>query len=161
MDDVTLARAIHVLAVVSWIGGVALVATVLLPAVRRFKSPAERITFFESIEQRFASQARVTTALAGLSGLYMIYRLDLWDRFSSVQFWWMHAMVGVWLLFSLMLFIIEPWFLRGWFLARAERAPDVTFRLVQRLHWALLSAGILTIMGAVAGSHGARFLNWP
>ena len=38
MDDVTLARAIHVLAVVLWIGGVALVTTVLLPAVRRFKS---------------------------------------------------------------------------------------------------------------------------
>jgi uncharacterized membrane protein len=43
MDDVTLARAIHVLAVVLWIGGVALVTTVLLPAVRRFKSPEERI----------------------------------------------------------------------------------------------------------------------
>ena len=59
MDDVTLARAIHVLAVVLWIGGVALVTTVLLPAVRRFKSPEERIVFFESVEQSFASQSRV------------------------------------------------------------------------------------------------------
>jgi uncharacterized membrane protein len=75
MDDVTLARAIHVLAVVPWIGGVALVTTVLLPAVRRFKIPEERITFFESVEQYFASQSRVTTVLAGLSGLYMIYPL--------------------------------------------------------------------------------------
>jgi hypothetical protein len=69
--------------VVLWIGGVALVTTVLLPAVRRLKSPEERIAFFESVEQRFASQSRVTTLLAGLSGLYMIYRLDLWGRFSS------------------------------------------------------------------------------
>jgi uncharacterized membrane protein len=37
MNDVTLARAIHVLAIVLWIGGVGLVTTVLLPAVRRFK----------------------------------------------------------------------------------------------------------------------------
>jgi uncharacterized membrane protein len=161
MDDVTLARAIHVLAVVLWIGGVALVTTVLLPAVRRFKSPQESIAFFESVEQRFALQARVTTALAGLSGLYMIYRLDLWDRFALVQFWWMHAMVGLWLLFSLMLFIVEPWFLRDWFLARAEAEPDATFRLVQRLHWVLLSLSVLTILGAVAGSHGSMLFNWP
>ena len=137
MDDVTLARAIHVLAVVLWIGGVALVTTVLLPAVRRFKSPEERIFFFEFVEQSFAFQSRVTTVVAGLSGLYIIYRLDLWGRFASIEFWWMHAMVGVWLLFSLILFIAEPVFLRRWFLARAKAAPDSTFRLIQWLHWAV------------------------
>jgi uncharacterized membrane protein len=155
MDDVTLARAIHVLAVVLWIGGVAFVTTVLLPAVRRCKSPEERITFFESVEQYFAFQSRVTTLLAGLSGLYMIYRLDLWGRFALAEFWWMHAMVGVWLLFSLTLFIAEPLFLRRWFLARGKATPDSTFRLVQWLHWVLLSLSILTILGAVAGSHGS------
>src|SRR5215469_12429513 len=119
MDDVTLARAIHVLAVVLWIGGVALVTTVLLPAVRRFKSPEERVAFFESVEERFAAQARLTTAIAGLSGLYMIYRMDLWSRFALPAFWWMHAMVALWLAFSLMLFIAEPLFLHQWFLRRA------------------------------------------
>ena len=87
MDDVTLARAIHVLAVVLWIGGVALVTTVLFPAVRRFKSPEERIFFFESVGESFAFQSRVTTVVAGLSGLYIIYRLDLWGRFASIEFW--------------------------------------------------------------------------
>jgi hypothetical protein len=160
MDDVTLARAIHVLAVVLWIGGVAFVTTVLLPAVRSFKSAAERVAFFESVEQRFALQARVTTLLAGLSGLYMVYRLDLWSRFAAIEFWWMHAMVGLWLLFSLLLFIIEPWFLHGWFLARAKSEPEATFRLVQRLHWVLLSVSVLTILGAVAGSHGSALFSW-
>ena len=160
MDDVTLARAIHVLAVVLWIGGVALVTTVLLPAVRRFASPEKRIAFFESVEQRFAWQSRVTTVLAGLSGLYMTYRLDLWERFASAEFWWMHAMVGMWLLFSLLLFIAEPLFLHGWVLARAKTAPDSTFRLVQWLHWVLLSLSILTILGAVAGSHGSLLFSW-
>ena len=36
----------------------------------------------------------------------------------------MHSMVGVWLLFSLLLFIAEPLFLHRWFLARAKAAPD-------------------------------------
>src|SRR5262249_46627315 len=137
MDDVTLARAIHVLAVVLWIGGVALVTTVLLPAVRRFKSPEERVAFFESVEQRFAAQARVTTAVAGLSGLYMIYCTDLWSPFAMPAFWWMHAMVALWLIFSVMLFIAEPLFLHQWFLSRARSAPESTFRLIHGLHWFL------------------------
>jgi uncharacterized membrane protein len=85
MDDTTIARTVHVVAVVLWIGGVGFVTTVLLPAVRRMKSPAERVAFFDNIERRFAWQARVTTLLAGLSGLYMLIRLDAWDRFLSAR----------------------------------------------------------------------------
>src|SRR3954469_17058392 len=103
MDDIAVARAIHVLAVVLWIGGVALVTTILLPAVRRFKSAEERVAFFDAVERRFAWQSRITTVLAGLSGVYMVYRLDLWDRFGSLEYWWMHAMVCVWLVFTAML----------------------------------------------------------
>ena len=93
MDDVTLARALHVLAVILWIGGVAFVTTVLLPAVRDLHTPAERVVFFETNERRFGRQARVTTVLAGLSGFYMVVRLDLWDRFHSLAIggctrWW-------------------------------------------------------------------------
>jgi hypothetical protein len=54
------------------------VTTVLLPAVSRMeKSPAERVAFFDNIERRFAWQARVTTLLAGLSGLYMLIQPPL------------------------------------------------------------------------------------
>jgi uncharacterized membrane protein len=49
MDEIAIARALHVFAVVLWIGGVSFVTTVLLPAVRRFKSPEERLTFFDAI----------------------------------------------------------------------------------------------------------------
>jgi uncharacterized membrane protein len=159
MDDVILARAIHVLAVVIWIGGVGLVTTVLLPAIARFKSAEERVGFFESVERRFARQARATTIVAGLSGLYMIWRLDLWSRFAMPAFWWMHAMVAVWLLFSAMLFVAEPLFLHRWFLARASHAPERTFRLIQGLHWLLLCLSVLTVLGAVAGSHGGQLFS--
>lgn len=154
IDDVALVRAIHVIAVVFWIGGVAMVTTVLLPAVRGFKSPKERVAFFESVEQRFARQARLSTLITGLSGLYIMYRFNLWNRFESVSFWWLHGMVCVWLLFTLMLFVLEPLFLHHWFRSRADVAPDATFGLIQGLHWLLLGLSIITIFGAVAGSHG-------
>jgi uncharacterized membrane protein len=154
VDDVAIARAVHVLSIVLWIGGVGFVTTVILPAVRRLKGAEDRLTFFDAFERRFALQARITTLLAGLTGLYMVIRLELWDRFFSISFWWMHAMVLVWLLFTLMLFVAEPWFLHRWLVARAHADPEATFRLIERLHWCLLTLSVVTILGAVAGSHG-------
>jgi len=46
MDDVTIARAIHVVFVVLWIGDVGFVTTVLLPAIRSLKAPGERMAIF-------------------------------------------------------------------------------------------------------------------
>ena len=155
MDDVTIARALHVLAVVLWIGGVAFVTTVLLSAVRNLDTREERVVFFETVERRFGGQARVTTALAALTGLYMLARLGLWDRFLSAAYWWMHAMVFVWLLFTLMLFVAEPLFLRRWLHACVTSRPQLTFGLVERLHWILLVLSLITLIGAVLGSHGA------
>ncbi len=153
MSDFSIAIAIHVLAVVLWIGGVGMVTTVLLPAVRRMKKAEEQLVFFDAIERRFASQARVTTLIAGLSGFYMVDRLHLWGELLTVAYWWLDAMVLVWILFTLMLFVAEPLFLHRWLTARARRAPDSTFALVQRFHWVLLILSLATIFGAAAGSH--------
>ena len=71
------ARVIHVLAVVLWIGGVAMVTLVLLPSVRRLKSA-----------------------------------------------------VG-----------------------RARTRPESSFRMIERLHWVLLSLSLVTVAAGVAGSH--------
>ncbi|MBL8450123.1 MAG: hypothetical protein JNM32_09370 [Dechloromonas sp.] len=157
MNEFALARTLHVLGVILWIGGVAFVTTVLLPAVGRLKTPDERVAFFENIEQGFARQARVTTLLTGLSGLWLVHLLGAWGRFGSTAFWWMHAMVAIWALFTLMLFVLEPLVLHRWFLERARRDPEGTFRRIQRLHWLLLSASFFTAAGAAAGSHGGLF----
>ncbi len=158
MDDVAIARALHVLSIVFWIGGVGFVTTVMLPAVRRFKEAGERIAFFDAVERRFAWQARVTTLLAGLTGLYMVIRLDLWGRFLYGSYWWMHAMVILWLIFTIMLFIAEPLVLHRWLHARALADPEATLRLITRLHLFLLAASSVTVFGAVAGSHGLLIL---
>jgi uncharacterized membrane protein len=157
VDDITLARALHVLAVVLWIGGVGLVTTVVLPAIRHLKAGEERPSFFDAFERRFARQARITTVLTGLTGFYMLARLDLWYRFREASFWWMHAMVLVWLLFTLMLFVLEPAFLHRWLHDSANVAPEPTFVLIEWLHRVLLALSIVTVFGPVAGSHGFPF----
>jgi uncharacterized membrane protein len=154
VDDVTIARALHVLAVVLWIGGVGLVTTVLFPALRRLPDPTQRIALFEAVEGRFGAQARFSILLAGLSGLWMLIRLDAWDRFASASYWWMHAMVLLWLVFAVLVFVLEPWVLHRRFADQARQHPEATSRIVHRFHMVLLAWALLTILGAVAGSHG-------
>lgn len=160
MTGFAIARALHVLAIVLWIGGVGMVTTVLLPAIRRSYPPAERFRHFHTLEARFARQARFSTIVAGVTGFTMVWQLDAWDRFRSVSFWWMHAMVLTWLLFTAMLFFIEPLFLERWLTHRAGAAPERTYRLLERLHWFLLALSLLTIAGAVAGSIGGNLSAW-
>jgi len=154
LDDLVLARVLHVLGVVLWIGGVAMVTTVLLPATRRLKAAPERLALFEQVEGRFAAQARATTLLTGLTGFYLLYAMDAWHWFTLASHWYVHAMVAVWVLFTLMLFVLEPLVLHRWFRRRAEREPEGTFRIIQRLHWLLLTISLITVAGAVAGGHG-------
>lgn len=154
MDTEIATRVLHVLGVVLWIGGVAFVTTVLLPALRDGAAPDEAVRAFERIERGFARQSRVTTLVVGASGFHLVYRYDLWWRFSHPEYWWMHAMVALWALFTMVLFVLEPLFLHRWFMARAARAPQSTFRLASGFHWVLLALSLVTIAGAVSGSHG-------
>lgn len=96
----------------------------------------------------------MTTLVTGLSGFYMIHRLNAWERFTLPSFWWMHAMVLVWVLFTLMLFVLEPLVLRRLFLHQAATNPQRVFAVMQFMHWVLLMLSLLTVAGAVAGSHG-------
>ena len=154
METAGIARALHVVAVVFWIGGVAMVTTVLLPAVQRHVKPGEQAEFFERIESRFAAQARWTTLLAGASGFWLVWHFHLWARFAEARFWWMHAMVAIWLVFTLMLFVLEPLILHRRLRERSSRDSSGTLVLIRRFHWVLLTLSLITVFGAVAGSHG-------
>ena len=155
MNEITLARSIHVLSIVFWIGGVGFVSMILLPAIRANFSPESQVSIFESIENRFASLARVLVSLAGVSGFYMTYKLDAWGRFGDLQYFWMHAMVLIWAIFTTALFIVEPFILRA---RRKSAAPAIIpiqpLKKIERLHWVLLIASLITVIISVLGAHG-------
>jgi uncharacterized membrane protein len=154
VDDLITARILHVLGVVVWIGGVGMVTTVVLPISRRLEPGDKGMRLFSAVERRFAWIARAMVLVVGLTGFYMVWRFDAWSRFAFQSFWWMHAMVALWAIFAVVLFVAEPFFLHRYFETRARESPDSTLRRVQRLHWVLLLASLITIAGAVAGSHG-------
>lgn len=149
-----LARVIHVIAIVIWIGGVAMVTMVILPSVKRFKSPQEQVDFFEMVENRFAFIAKITTLLSVITGAYMLYVTDGWARYLDPSQWWLHAMTLIWFMFTLVLFVLEPFVLHAWYKKQAIKNPKKIFKIIQRFHWVLLILSFLTIAGAVAGAHG-------
>lgn len=154
-DGLTLARAVHVLAIVHWIGGVAAVTTIVLPHARRLRDPAAALEAFEAFERGFASQARVSILLAGMSGLYMLYALDAWERLRNPSFWWLHLMIAVWVAFAVMIYALEPLFVHERFRTRALQDPERTFALATRMHAIALAVSAVTIAAGVLGAHGA------
>src|SRR5690606_11037925 len=157
MESITIAQIIHVLSVVIWIGGVGMVTMVVIPAVKRMSSKDNKIDTFEKIEGRFSKIAKVTTVLTGLSGFFIMYQMDAWERYLDAKFWWIHAMTLVWLIFTVILFILEPFVLHKVFKNYTSREPEKAFKIMQRAHWGLLILSLITIIGAVAGSHGLYF----
>jgi uncharacterized membrane protein len=153
MDTNVVARILHVLAIVHWIGGVAMITLVILPQMRALPAP-DRIETFARIEGNFGAQAKLSTLIAGLSGLWMLWLTDGWGLFLQAAYWWLWLMVVVWTLFTLVLFVLEPLFLHRWFHDRGATDPEGTFVLVLRLHRVLLALSALAVLGAVQGAHG-------
>lgn len=157
MDATIAARAIHVLAIVHWIGGVAFVTLVMLPAIRKTVTPRDRLARFEEIEGRFSVQAKLSVLIAGLSGFYMVESLGAWPNYLDAGYWWLHAMTAVWAVFMLVLYVIEPFFLAARLKTRAAADPEGVFRFLQRAHYLLLAVSLATVGGAVLGAHGVLF----
>lgn len=135
-----------------------MVTTVLIPAIKKIKSKDEQIKTFEQIEGRFALQAKITTLLTGLTGFYMMYELNAWNRYFDYRFWWIHAMTLIWVIFSIILYVLEPLVLHKIFKNYANKNPEKTFRIIHRAHWILLALSLITTAGAVAGCHGWFFI---
>ena len=79
-------RAIHVVSVVMWIGGVYFVTMVLIPKFRNENDLHIRLEQFEAVERRFALQAKFITVVAGLSGFYMVHYLNGWERYLHIEY---------------------------------------------------------------------------
>ena len=146
---IELARAAHVLGVVWWIGGVAMVTATLWPVlVRGSLAEPERLRLFREIRGRFVWQVRVAVLVVGATGAYLVSRLGGLARLDWAAGWWIDLMILTWGVFFMMLFVLEP-------LGVMQKT-----RLMQRpraflaMHVVLLCLGLAAIAAAVIGSHG-------
>lgn len=154
INDIALARAVHVLAIVHWIGGVGAVTTIVLPRARKIADPGAAVAAFEAFERPFAFQARISIFLAGLSGAYMLTRMQAWRLLYSASFWWLDLMIAVWLLFAVMIYVLEPLVIHRLFHKAVLRDKDSALKAAMLLHAAALTAAAATIIAGVLGAAG-------
>ncbi|MAG96621.1 MAG: hypothetical protein CMM08_08055 [Rhodospirillaceae bacterium] len=154
MDDLTFARALHVLGVVVWVGGLYFVTFIVLPVARTLSNQGEDgVDLFEKAERRFTFHARVTVLLTGFSGFYMLHLLDAWERYLHIETWAVHAMTVLWLVFFLAVFIAEPLFLHRWFMQKAAANPSGMLRQAAIFHRLMIVWSLFTIAVAMFGAH--------
>jgi uncharacterized membrane protein len=153
-----LARALHVVGVVFWIGGVAFVTTTLIPSLKAIANVDQRLALFEHLEGKFAFQARIVTVITGLTGFYMLEYMGAWDRYQQMQFWWVHMMTLIWLIFTVILFVLEPLVLHRRFKVLATENSDKAFALLHNMHKIVLVLSLITTFVTVAGVHGLFFI---
>lgn len=151
MEAFVAARVLHVLGVVLWIGGVAMVTMVILPSLRRMEG-ANKMELFERLEGRFSFWAKIWVLVTGLSGFYMLHVLKAWERLIDFSFWWIQLMVLVWLIFVSILFILEPFVIKQKF---KKLTSEKALSLIYKGHWILLILSLAAVAAGVAGSHGA------
>lgn len=146
---IQLVRAAHVLGVVWWIGGVAMVTATLLPLlVCKDRSEPERLAVFRQIRRRFAWQARGAVLLVGATGVDLLIRLGGLARLAWPAGWWIDLMIFTWALFFMMLFVLEP-------LGVLQKAGLMHKpRIFLTVHIVLLGLGLAAIAAGVVGAHG-------
>lgn len=149
-----LPRVVHLLSVVLWIGGVGLVATVVLPLLMQGDDHARGYRFFQDLARRFAWQARVTTLLVGVSGFYLLHLFGFWGRLSTLSSWWIWLMIALWIFFTVVLFVLLPRANRRGADRVIPENPGQELRSAYRLHWVLLVLSLVTVAAGVSGAHG-------
>lgn len=138
--------ALHVLAVVWWIGGVTMVTFVLLPIYNRLPE-MERVERIRQLQHRFVNQARLAMLVVGGAGFWMLSLNGGAARLDPTHGWWLDLMILVWGLFFVLLFVAEP-----------LRLPDRVGLIHKRFTFLMVHAVLLVLALAAVfcGVIGAR-----
>jgi copper resistance protein D len=131
-----LARSLHVLAAIVWIGGMLFIALVLVPVVRRLE-PLERARLVQAIGLRFRTVGWIALVLLLLSGL-----LNLWLRPYLLGVPLFHIKLGV-VVLALALSVVHDFVL-----GPRAGAPGADPRLRGRASW-LARANVLVVLAVV------------
>lgn len=84
---------LHLLATVTWVGSLAGVSLLVLPAVQRSLNPDAQLVFIEAMQKRLEPIAWFSMALLLLTGLFQMSVNPHYDGFISVSTQWSVAIL--------------------------------------------------------------------
>ena len=102
---------LHMLATVAWLGGLAAIAILVLPAAKRVLNPADQLAFIEAIQRRLEPLAWFSLAILIATGLFQLSVNPHYDGFISTSGQWSLAILTKHTLVILMIVVsaIQTW----------------------------------------------------
>jgi uncharacterized membrane protein len=102
---------LHMLATVAWLGGLAAIAILVLPAARRVLEPADQLAFIEGIQRRLEPLAWFSLAILIVTGLFQLSVNPHYDGFLSTSGQWALAILTKHTLVVLMIVVsaVQTW----------------------------------------------------
>lgn len=102
---------LHLLATVTWVGSLAGVSFLVLPAMQRSLNPETQLVFIEAMQKRLEPIAWFSMALLLLTGLFQMSVNPHYDGFISVSTQWSVAILTKHLLGIVMVIVsaIQTW----------------------------------------------------
>ena len=84
----------------------------------------------------------------------MLAKIGAWNSLQHASFWWLHLMIAVWILFAVVVYVLEPLVLHRLFHEFALRNKDRTLAVAIGLHAIALILAALALSAGVIGAHG-------
>ena len=84
---------LHMLATVAWLGGLAAIAILVLPAAKRVLKPVDQLAFIEAIQKRLEPLAWFSLAILIATGLFQLSINPHYDGFLSTSGQWSLAIL--------------------------------------------------------------------
>jgi len=102
---------LHMLATVAWLGGLAAIAILVLPAAKRVLKPADQLAFIEGIQRRLEPLAWFSLAILIVTGLFQLSVNPHYNGFLSTSGQWSLAILTKHTLVILMIVVsaIQTW----------------------------------------------------
>jgi len=84
---------LHMLATVAWLGGLAAIAILVLPAAKQVLKPIDQLAFIEAIQKRLEPLAWFSLAILIATGLFQLSVNPHYDGFLSTSGQWSLAIL--------------------------------------------------------------------
>jgi uncharacterized membrane protein len=150
---ISLLAAIHVVAVVIWIGGVAFVTVIVFPMLLRMEDTLEMVLMFHRLENRFAKHARAYVWITGITGFALLYLQGRFPGLVSTANVGILAMLVAWFFYVFVLTFEKKIFGKIFGKPESIDAKKV-FKALTVFHWVILGISLFAVGAGVWQGHG-------
>ncbi len=149
----TILLIIHVICVIVWIGGVTFVTTVIFPMMYLTEGSLEKALMFQRVEHRFAGMVKWLIGIVGVTGFWLLYAKYGFGILAQAHGIGVIIMIFAWAFYTTVLLLERKIF--GRIFADPEKIDmDQALKLINIMHWFLLTISYAAVAGGVWFGHG-------